>query len=354
VTSRRLPPSPPAAAAAGEAAVGRGGQRKPASSLTLSPSSTQTGMPLSAGIDENGLGPLLGPLVVTGALSSMTHEGCEPLRGAARGAPRLVDSKRIFSQRTLRGGEALALALIEIFNGARPSSMGELLTLLRCESAGPFPPPCRLGLVAPFCLSSDLELPIWCTREEAAEAASALGPRLEEAGLCEGCIVSAVWCPNLLNGRLSEGVNKFSVDLRAFLDVARVLGSRGAGGGIDVVAGKVGSRADYGAELERFFGEPPRLLRRGRQESAYEVGDFRLRFVLDADDAFVHVSIASIVGKYVREVFMEAVSRFSAALCGPGRRPSGYRDVVTKAFVRRVRPALLASGVDPSCFERLR
>jgi len=309
-------------------------------------------MPLSAGIDENGLGPLLGPLIVTGALSSMTHEGCRPLRGADPGAPRLVDSKRIFSQRTLRGGEALALALIEVFNGARPSSLGELLTVLRCESAGPFPPPCRRGLVVPFCLSSDFELPLWCTGEEAAGAAASLRPRLEEAGLREGCIVSAVWCPNLLNARLAEGVNKFTVDLRAFLDVARVLGSRG--GGIDVVAGKVGSRADYGAELERFFGEPPRLLRRGRQESAYEVGDFRLRFILDADDAFVHVSIASIVGKYVREVFMEAVARFAAGCCGPGRRPSGYRDVVTKAFVRRVRPALLASGVDPACFERLR
>ena len=46
---------------------------------------------LHAGLDENGLGPRLGPMTVTGALLALTADDGEGLRAAA--AARIGDSK---------------------------------------------------------------------------------------------------------------------------------------------------------------------------------------------------------------------------------------------------------------------
>jgi len=298
---------------------------------------------------------VLGPLVVTGVLSNVSHEALEPLGIELDGCPGIMDSKKIFSQRNLAGGEAMALALLEILCCDRPRSMGELLTLLQCEGAGSGSLACSEGRVRAFCISTDLELPIWCEKGEVDVMAGALDARLRAAGFEAGTVVSSLLCPYRLNRETEAGTNKFSVDLRAFLGVARVLAET-SGRPVHAVAGKVGSRKDYDAELAAFFRTIPRLLEKSRSESAYALGDrLTLRFVLDADDAFVHVSMASIVGKYVREVFMESLVRACAALAGPvSRRPSGYRDRVTREFVARVKPRLMDHGIHPLCFERKR
>jgi hypothetical protein len=298
---------------------------------------------------------LLGPLVVTGVLSNVGHEALGPLCLDRDGCPGLRDSKKIFSQKNLARGEALALSLIEILSRERPTSLGRLVELLQCEAAGPWPPACVEGRVKAFCLCPDLALPLWCGRDDVDRLTGALGARLRAAGFEAGAVVSAVFCPYSLNRETGAGRNKFSLDLRAFLGVAHVLAGM-SGRPVHAVAGKVGSRRDYDAELAAFFRTIPRQLKRSRDESAYAVGDrLTLRFILDADDAFVHVSMASIVGKYVREVFMESLVRACAALAGPaGRRPSGYRDRVTKEFIGRVRPRLEDHGIHPLCFERRR
>lgn len=292
---------------------------------------------------------------MTGVLSNASHEALGPLALEQDGCPGLRDSKKVFSQKSLARGEALALALVEILNRERPTSLTRLLEVLKCRSAAAWPPACSEGRVKPFCLARDLALPLWCTTDHVDRLVRDLAVRLGRAGFESGAVVSGLLCPYRLNREFEAGTNKFSLDLRAFLDLTQILAGM-CGRPVHVVAGKVGSRRDYDAELAACFRIIPRLLERSRRESAYGIGDrITLRFVLDADDAFVHVSMASIVGKYLREAFMESLIRACEAMAGPaGRRPSGYRDPVTRAFVGRMRPCLEDHGIHPLCFERKR
>jgi ribonuclease HII len=303
----------------------------------------------SAGIDENGLGPLLGPMVVTGVATAIPHDECECLKRPFGGFPGLRDSKKIFSQKKLTKGEALALSIVRMLTGRLPSSMMELLHMLSPEGAPSFP--CSEGKARGFCLDVDMPLPLWASPAEVDETVETLGRLLGFGGL----VYSVLWCPLMLNDRSRAGVNKFAVDLRSLLDLVRIFRDR-LEGSLDIVAGKVGSRVFYEEEMER-MGVRPVVLARSREESRYRLpGDqLLLRFVVDADDKFVHVSMASIVGKYVREVFMEAIFRFAACRCGEEiRRPSGYRDRVSKEFIRKFGPVLAREGISPGCFVRER
>ena len=307
----------------------------------------------SVGIDENGLGPLLGPLIVTGVALDISCERLEPLKNLAPDIPSIDDSKKVFSQRSLKKGESLALALIGTINRAVPASFRDLLAALHCEATGSFPFPCLTGETEQFCMAQNPTLPLWCEPGDVERVGEELGRGLKEAGLGQGCIVSAAWCPLALNRKVSEGTNKFDLDLQTFLRITRVFQDLYAKP-VDVVAGKVGSRVYYSDAIEGFFGQQPEILGQASGESAYRLGsNVRLRFVMDADNKFMHVSMASIVGKYLREVFMEAIFRFFRG-CGDLRRPSGYRDPVTKEFIRMTEGFLSESGVSPACVKRVK
>jgi len=152
----------------------------------------------SAGIDENGLGPLLGPLVVTGAGSNVSHTSTGRLKDKTSDFPGLRDSKKVFSQKNLRTGEALALSLIRVLGGAMPSTMMDLLRVLHCEATGTFPLPCLEGKAGGFCLEENLRLPLWCGVEDVEKTEAVLAARLTDAGYKNGCIVSSLLCPCLL------------------------------------------------------------------------------------------------------------------------------------------------------------
>src|SRR5689334_13257081 len=66
------------------------------------------------GVDENGLGPRLGPMVVTAVLSRVTEAGWQVAGRAPRGAlaQRLGDSKQLVAHGDVSLGEAWARALV--------------------------------------------------------------------------------------------------------------------------------------------------------------------------------------------------------------------------------------------------
>jgi hypothetical protein len=79
------------------------------------------------GIDENGLGPRLGPLVVTAVTARVTDEGANLLAKRPRGglATRLGDSKRLVSFDDSALGEAWARAMAERSPSPAPHSTPE-------------------------------------------------------------------------------------------------------------------------------------------------------------------------------------------------------------------------------------
>lgn len=136
-----------------------------------------------------------------------------------------------------------------------------------------------------------------------------------------------------------------------------------AGSEVAATCGKVGAMAAY----PRFFGPLA-----GRLHTVIEEGparsDYRfpglgtVAFVRDADGSHTLVMLASLVGKYLRELLMGRIARSYLArgplgIEGPTNSQglvSGYHDPRTARFVAATGPLRAKLGVPDDCFERER
>ena len=91
------------------------------------------------GVDENGLGPRLGPLVVTAVLARASAEGAKLIGKRPRGglASRLGDSKRLvsFEDSGLGGAWAVAMARRESWPRRSRQQWPEICALWNCRSS---------------------------------------------------------------------------------------------------------------------------------------------------------------------------------------------------------------------------
>ena len=77
-----------------------------------------------------------------------------------------------------------------------------------------------------------------------------------------------------------------------------------------------------------------------------------VRFEVDADARHLPVALASIVGKYVREICMRRIGEFYRR-CDPELRlASGYHDPVTTRFIQATEPSRRRLGIAHDCFRR--
>jgi ribonuclease HII len=308
---------------------------------------TEAGM-FRVGVDENGLGARLGPLVVTGVLAAVDERGTRTLSRKLPKALRadLDDSKRLISHADSRLGEAWARAL----SAAPVATPTALLESLLLEGHTALQSPCP-SHVASQC---------WGVDGESFQADDALCQRLvehrralEERGVRVLAVRSSVVCTKRLNEARERGVNRFVSDLHAMERL--VLGlSRSAGAEVHAVCGKVGGIHEYGKFFGPLGGQLHAVLGEGAARSGYRFpGLGELHFVRDADAADPLVMLASLVGKYVRELLMARIVRFY-----PSREeeasPSGYHDPVSDAFVKRTHKHRQKQRVPDDCFERSR
>ncbi|HEX7668223.1 MAG TPA: hypothetical protein VF395_01500, partial [Polyangiaceae bacterium] len=252
------------------------------------------------GVDENGLGARLGPLVVTAVLSRVSEQGNRLL--SRRPPPRLRvdldDSKELVSYGNVALGEAWARALV----GSVARTPSDLITRLSLEGVAHLTAPCP-SHVAPQCWSVEAEG--FGADADALERISGHLGWWAARGVEILAVKSSVVCTKRLNQERTGGGNRFVSDLHAMERL--VIGLREqVDADVLAVCGKVGGIDDY----SKFFG-PLSLrglhsqLEQGRALSAYhfpKVGE--VRFVRDADAKDCLVMLASIVGKYVRELLM--------------------------------------------------
>jgi ribonuclease HII len=301
------------------------------------------------GADENGLGARLGPLVVTAVLARVSSDG---ERVIGRRLPKRIrqdlgDSKQLVSHADFRLGEAWARALS---NGA-PRSPAELFSQLSLEGTGALREPCpQQGLEQ-----------CWAETGEAFDAPDELVDRvrghraaLEGRGIEIVAVKTSVICTKRLNAARDEGKNRFVSDLHAMERL--VLGLRKtAGQDVHAVCGKVGGMNEY----SKFFGPLSyylhAILAQGAARSGYRFpGVGELHFVRDADAHDVLVMLASLVGKWVREVMMARVARHYEPDASPDQRPSGYHDPFTTRFVAASALLRKQREIPSTCFERAR
>ncbi|MDB4988529.1 MAG: hypothetical protein JWN04_3707, partial [Myxococcaceae bacterium] len=208
--------------------------------------------------------------------------------------------------------------------------------------------PCPSGSRAQ-CWSAALPLPCF---GGAIEAGRVMLRGLAQAGLRPAHVRSAVACTGSLNTRLRRGQSRVEVDLE--LMERLVLDARThTGAPVRAICGMVGGIRNYPARMRHFPLSGLTALRATHGTLAYDVSDVgHVRFEIDADARHLPVALASMVGKYVRELWMARQSRYYRGHDDSFADVSGYHDPVTRRFIVASAPLRLTLGIDDACFIR--
>jgi ribonuclease HII len=313
------------------------------------------------GVDENGLGPRLGPMIVTAVMARVRGEGAKVASRRPRGAlaSRLGDSKEMVSHGDVALGEAWARALARRGCGRAPfddeadpaATPDALVHAIASEERATLRAACPSHLVAQC----------WGVEREAFEADAALVAtvakdldKLAQKGVEIVAVRASILCAKRLNDGADLGLNRFVLDLHAMERLVLELG-RSAGREVTAVCGKVGGFGKYGGAFGPLGDRMHVVLEESRARSAYHFpGVGELAFVRDGDASDLLVAMASMVGKYLREALMARVVRYYQAAIPELAAASGYHDPVTTQFVRATALVRRDRRVPAECFERRR
>ena len=302
------------------------------------------------GVDENGLGPRLGPLVVTGVIARVTEEGHAIASRRPKGAlaKRLGDSKAMIAHGDVALGEAWARAVGRRI-GVVATSPDELIHGLVLDSKAELRRHCP----------SHVEAQCWSADGESFEADDKLLARisadldkLAAQGVDIVALRSTVVCTRRINDARELGRSRFDVDLHAMERV--VLDARERyQGELQAVCGKVGGYARYSDAFGPLGGRLHAIVEEGAKRSTYSFpGVGTVAFVRDADQSHLLVAMASMVGKWIRETMMIRIVRHYGLAEDATELASGYHDPVTDRFVEATALVRKKRKVPDTCFER--
>ena len=176
--------------------------------------------------------------------------------------------------------------------------------------------------------------------------------KLAEKGVRVRGVRSKIVCTKRLNDALVVGHSRFAVDLHAM--EALILGFRAElDGDVHAICGKVGGLGNYEAAFGPLNGRMCSVIEERRAASRYYFpGVGEIGFVMDADDNDLLVSLASLVGKYLREVLMGKIVTHYRASGVEVPEASGYHDPVTARFVEATALLRKKRAFPDECFER--
>ena len=304
-------------------------------------------MVLRIGTDENGLGSRLGPMIVTAVSANATTSGERLMtrKLPARLRRDLDDSKRLVSHHNIALGEAWSRALV----GPHAKNPSALFDALSFEGIKELTTRCP----------RHIKKQCWGVRATTFQADDELMERivghvdyLNNRGVQLRRATSSVLCAKRLNDERADGENRFTSDLHA---MERMIISVREDSDEDVLAicGKVGGIGDYSKCFGPLSGRLHSVLKQERAESIYHFpGLGELRFLRDADAADPLVMLASLIGKYVRELLMSQITGFYQARIPSAPNASGYHDPVTAKFVQLTKKQRTELRISDECFER--
>ncbi|HOL67117.1 MAG TPA: hypothetical protein PKX93_06645, partial [bacterium] len=172
---------------------------------------------------------------------------------------------------------------------------------------------------------------------------------MEKEGVSFNGLHCQIVCPARLNTLITRGDSKSFIDFSCFAQVIRHL----AVPGVKIQAGKIGGTKNYLTWLRYAFPEATiKPLEESHGLSSYQVSlsgkTYNLEFWVDVEEKSLAAAVASLIGKFVRELFMESINK---AL--DNQVPvSGYRDRKTKVFLSRILPRLPEKKIPVSCLVR--
>lgn len=305
-------------------------------------------------VDENGLGPRLGPLIVTAVTARCADEKAAKVAFGKPGkalAARLGDSKALVAYGDSGLGEAWARAIARrTGRGAGAEDPDALFHAIALDPKDTLRAPCP----------RDHERQCWGSRgerftssEEAIAQVARDLDRLEKRGVTVVRVEVAHVCTESLNRAVASGQSRFLVDLHT---MERLVLSAREHAGEDLLAacGKVGGYDRYGAHFGPLSGHLHTVMEEGRARSEYRFpGIGRVAFVRDADETHLLVGMASLVGKWVRDLMMDRIVRYHREVDESLPSASGYHDPVTTRFIEASALARKKRALPDACFERV-
>ncbi|MCM8815222.1 MAG: hypothetical protein NC931_04485 [Candidatus Omnitrophica bacterium] len=272
------------------------------------------------GIDENGYGPVLGPLVVTGikASSDITQQWPDDI----------YDSKTLFSsENKFVKIEKIALAILKITKKKIPESalnIFEHFESFHCPEINPT-----------VCFENLPEIPLWVTIADIEKYAEYLYRSLAQLKVSIKCVNSQVICVNKFNNLCRRHMKKDFINYLLFEKI--ILQSSFDCDNLIVNAGKIGGRKKYACFLRKGFCDWSVTKEREDEEvSTYLLKKNEkkiiINFIKNIESRSFLGTIAGIYGKYVREIFMRGINSWLKT----ERTVSGYRDRYTSEFIRKL------------------
>jgi len=310
-------------------------------------------MTIVAGIDEAGLGPVMGPLVVSAAVFDVPAERADAsmwslLAGSVcrspsrrRGLIALGDSKKLYGGlRAANGLEHLERGVLTMLAccGHRPATLEELLAHVAPQTAGP-------ARDCPWYAALDLPLPHSIDPTSLRLDANSLQTKCAAVGLRVLGLHSEPVLEDEFNRTIDITNNKsnllFDIASRLLMRIWTLIPP---GETARVFVDHQGGRVHYLPGLQRVF-EGCRFKIREESETAsvYAFGDaqrsMELSFQVQAEDRQLPVALASMVSKYVRELFMTLLNRFWARQL-PGLAPTAGYYADGNRFYKEIQPLL--------------
>ncbi|NLF32976.1 MAG: hypothetical protein GX591_19085 [Planctomycetes bacterium] len=322
-------------------------------------------MTIIAGIDEAGFGPLLGPLVVSAVVFEAPGDGevdfWRQLAPAVAKAPgkrcagvAIGDSKRIYSPATglvhLERGGLGFLSLLE-----QPcQSLRALLAWLSPEVLGAMEE-------YPWYRQADLALPLEADATDLRLRANGVRAAMAAAGMkLLGAQVRLL--PEGHFNRLVAATDNKATTLcdQTFSLIDWVWRNRPRGASVRIVVDRQGGRQHYLPILQRMYphGGTFRILAEQGDHSGYvmagEDGTLDLHFLAKGESLHLPIALASMVSKYLRELFMALFNRFWAARVGAHLVPTAGYYTDGRRFLADIAEAVRTLGVDEALLVRSR
>ncbi|MBN2341992.1 MAG: hypothetical protein JXX29_21785 [Deltaproteobacteria bacterium] len=300
------------------------------------------------GIDENGLGPVLGPMVVTAcAFRAKRYDEAHFWKLCDESLP-ADDSKIIFKRNKESFAETAVLRWLSVFSHF-PNNATELFNTL-CEST---PRPCPEAFPEVCRPHNQNAIPAF-GGEAPRQLSLNLWNRFDHLSITPLQTRAFLLCPGEFNAHFSSSdVNKLQLDFNLMMQLIQLFQRERTDDDEEIwaVCGKVGGAQKYLPWFHALNITDCDIIEEHRDVSTYRLPDnTTVSFIKDGDSAHLPVAVASMVGKYLRELSIQETNR----LLAPNQPPvSGYRDVRTKAFIEATAASRTARNLPDRCFLRI-
>ena len=279
-----------------------------------------------SGIDEAGLGPLLGPYCAALVTLNYRTEQRDPRKlcyavlreEPSPGKLAVGDSKKIFTSGKIRTLEQTVLSFMTLYSGTLPGTAEDLLKMLFTGVDDPL----TLKDSEPWNASiRSLKLPLAADPEEISTLSDKLMGQFDKKGITLETLKVRIIPPAGFNRLLDRCPNKAAACQRILAPLMK----EGINPDGKLVVDRQGGRRYYGEWLIDLF---PGQMLTARQESAplshYQLGSSEILFQVGADGICFETSLASMFAKYLREIYMEGFNLYWQSLHPGLKGTAGY------------------------------